>query len=60
MKPRQPACVRKVLSPEDETHLSPGESLGDFFEQGGDCEKNNKTIFDLFDLRDYNVFTCFV
>ena len=39
MKPRQPAFERKVLIPEEETHLSPGESLGDFFEQGGIMEK---------------------
>ena len=40
MKPRQPAYNRKVLIPEDEKHLSPGESLGDFFEQGEIYEKS--------------------
>ncbi len=40
MKPRQPALKRKVLIPEDETYLSPGESLGDFFEKRRNYEKN--------------------
>ena len=34
VKPRQPARVRKVLIPEDETHLSPGKSSEIFLKKG--------------------------
>ncbi len=45
MKPRQPAYVRKVLIPEDETHLSPGESLGDFFRKGEIIKKCSSVLY---------------
>ena len=50
MKPRQPAFERKVLIPEDETHLSPGGSLGDFFEERRNYEKNVQAFYTLLGL----------